>query len=139
MKVSNPGELEPVPLKVVPMYVEPDDPEPAASEEPESPEIQVTASRPRTPFVGIAALVLAVATAVVHGVAVAVASGGDAQAGTVLAVVAIGLSILAVVGGLVALIAGLGRRTGAAAFVLGGLSNPLVLLNLLRWVQAVAS
>ncbi len=137
--MSNPGELEPVPLKVVPMYVEPDDAEPAAPEGPEPPEIQVVAARARTPLVGIAALALAVLTAIVHGVAVAVASGGDAQTGTVLAVVAIGLSILAVVGGLVALIAGLGRRTGAAAFVLGGLANPVVLLNLLRWVQAVAS
>ncbi|MGK2936245.1 MAG: 1,4-dihydroxy-6-naphthoate synthase [Solirubrobacteraceae bacterium] len=137
--MGSPGEIEHVPLKVVPMYVEPENPEAPAPEETEPPEIQVVAKRPRTPFVGIAALAVAVVTAVVHGVAVGVASGGDLSAGTVLAVVAICLSVLAVVGGLVALIGGFGRRWGVAAIVLGALANPVVLLALLGWVQSIAS
>lgn len=137
--MASPGEIEHVPLKVVPMYVEVESPEAAAPDETEPPEIRGVASNVRSPLVGIAALGLAVVTAVVHGVAVGVASGGDPPAGTVLAVIAISLSVLAVVGGLVALIGGFGRRWGAAAIVLAVLANPVVLLTLLGWVQSIAS
>lgn len=133
------GEIEHVPLKVVPMYVETENPDLEDADQPEPPELPGVVTPVRTPWVGRGALALAVATAVVHGIAVSVASSGDPVTGTVLAYVAIGLSIAAVLGGLVALVAGFGRRTGAAAVVIGTLANPIVLLTLLGWVQAVAS
>jgi hypothetical protein len=137
--VSSPGPVEHVPLKVVPMYVEGEGQQSQPGGEAEPPEIEGVASRVRTPWIGIIALALALVTAVAHGVAVAVASGGELQAATALAVVAISLSVLAVVGGLVALVAGFGRRAGLAAIVVGVLANPVVLLALLGWVQAIAS
>lgn len=137
--MESPGQIEHVPLKVVPMYVEGENPDLPDADETEPPELPGVVARVRTPWVGRIALALAVATAVVHGFAVGVASDGDPTTGTVLAYVAIGLSILAVLGGLVAVIAGFGRRTGAAAVALGVVANPVVLLTLLGWVQAAAS
>ncbi|MDF1477955.1 hypothetical protein PYV02_02530 [Leifsonia sp. H3M29-4] len=137
--MESPGQIEHVPLKVVPMYVEGENPDLEDADETEPPELPGVVARVRTPWVGRGALALAVATAVVHGIAVSVAGDGDPVTGTVLAYVAIGLSIAAVLGGLVAVIAGFGRRTGAAAIVLGVFANPVVLLTVLSWVQAVAS
>lgn len=136
--VTSGEDLEQVPLKVVPMYVEGPAPAPETPDD-DSPELEVAPERRWRPIVGAAALLLAVATAVMHGIAVNVASNGDAPAGTTLAYVAIALSALAVLAGLVALIANLGRRVGAAAIVLGVLANPVVLLWVLRWFGGAAA
>lgn len=137
--MESPGQVEHVPLKVVPMYVEGENPDLEDADAPDAPELPGVVARVRTPWVGRGALALAVATAVVHGIAVGVASGGDPATGTVLAFLAIGLSIAAVLGGLVAVIAGFGRRTGAAAVALGVLANPVVLLSVLGWISGLGA
>ncbi len=124
------GDIEHVPLKVVPMYV--DEEAPAPVDEVQPPEIQV--ERKRTAIPGIASLALAVIAAVLQGVAIALATAGDYGTASILAYAAIVGSIVAFVGALVAVIANLGRRTGVAALVLAVLANPVVLLGLLGWV-----
>lgn len=127
-----PGELDKVPIKVVPIYLEPV----AEPAEPLEPEIVVEpepsdAPRRTTNLVGSLALIAALAAAVVTGVGVGVASSGAYDAGTVLAWVAIVVSIAAVLGGLVAAVAGWGRRLGIAAVILGTLANPWLLATVL--------
>lgn len=126
-----PGELDKVPIKVVPIYLEP-----VVESEPLEPEIVVEpepedAPRRSTALVGSLALLAAFAAVVVTGVGVGVASSGAYEAGTVLAWVAIVLSAVAVIGGLVAAIAGWGRRLGIAAIILGVLANPWLLATVL--------
>lgn len=96
--------------------------------------IVVEPERRRSRLPGLIAVLLAVATAVVSGVAVGVATGGDASAGTVLGFTAIGLSVAAVVLGLVAAIARLGRAWGVGAIIVGALANPWLQLVVLRFV-----
>lgn len=133
-----PGSVEHVPLKVVPMYIEAvsDD---GTGEPGEPPEIQTVGQRVRGPLVGIGALGLAVAGGVVHGVAVAVGTGGDGAGATILAIVAIVLTAAAFLAGLVAVVFGFGRRAGVVAMVLALVANPVVLLTVLRWVEGAAS
>lgn len=137
--MSSPGPVEHVPLKVVPMYVDGEHPESDGPPEGEPPEIQGVVTAVRTPLVGIISIAVAVIAAIVHGVAIGVGSSGDLPMATVLAYIAIALSMLAVIGGLVGLVAGFGRRTGAIAVAVGILANPVVLLAVLRWVEAFAS
>lgn len=125
------GELEPVPLKVVPMYIETDDPPTEAGEPVEA---APAPRRPRTKLVGILALVVAVAAAVLQGVGIGVATGGDYPLASALAYGAIVASILAFVAALVAVLGGFGRRWGVAALVIAVFANPVVLLALLSWV-----
>jgi len=87
---------------------------------------------PRSPWLGWFAFLIAVGTVVVHGVAVAVDAGKDYELSTVLAWVAIGLSIVAVVVGVVAAAFGRGRGPGIAAAIVGVLANPWLLLHTLR-------
>ena len=128
--VTNPGELEKVPIKVVPIYIEP------VLEEyvdPEPPEVVVEPELPVSrPLVGQIALTVAVLTVVAHVVAVATASAGAWATGTAFGYVAIGLSVLAVVGGIAALILNRGRAVGIVAIVIAVLANPWLLLIVLR-------
>ena len=89
---------------------------------------------PRSPAVGAAALGLAAVTAIAHIIAVVVASANDFDLGTTLGYVAIGLSVLAVVLGALAVILDRGRRLGVASVALGLVANPYILLLLLRLV-----
>jgi hypothetical protein len=89
--------------------------------------------RVKTPLLGLVSAGLGLLTAVLVGAAVAIASGGDYGLSTILAHGAIALSVLGVIGGAVAAIAGLGRRWGIIAVVLGVLANPFVLLSILRF------
>ncbi|CAN5601696.1 hypothetical protein BH10ACT7_BH10ACT7_19190 [soil metagenome] len=130
--VTNPGELEKVPIKVVPIYIEPvleEYVDPATPEAEATPPVAV----PRSSLIGQLAFIAALLTVVAHIVAVVVASGNLWATGTVIGWVAIGLSALAVVGGTVAIILRRGSRYGIAAIVLGLIANPYLLLMVLRF------
>ena len=130
------GEVERVPLKVVPIFVQPivDEPE-LVVEDDDDLDAAVSAEdepRRRTRLVGIAAMVLALGTIGVHIAAVVVSSAGDFVAGAQLGWVAIGLSALAVLVGVTAAIIGRGRAWGIVAVLVAVLANPYVLLTVLR-------
>ena len=133
--MTSPGEVERVPLKVVPIYLQPIDDEPEAPEE--EPVVVEEPVRARRPYLGIAAAVLALGTIGVHIAAIVVATGRDFPTGTYLGYVAIGLSALAVVVGVVAAVIGRGRAWGIAAAVVGILANPWVLLVVLRFLSGL--
>jgi len=133
--VADPGEVERVPLKVVPIFID----EPVVSEPIETPDAPPPAPRPKTALLGATALAAAVIAGVLQGVAIAVATGGDYLAATVLGYVSIGLAVVAVVGGVVAIILDRGRRLGIAAVVLGVLANPFVLLTLFQLVGTLTT
>lgn len=133
--MTSPGEVERVPLKVVPIYVTPIEDEPEAPEE--EPEVVEETPRVRRPWIGLAAVALTVATIGVHAAAIVVASNGDFPAGTLLGYIAIGLSALAVVVGVVAAVVGRGRVWGIAAAVVALLANPWVLLIVLRFLSGI--
>lgn len=126
------AEVERVPLKVVPIFV-------TAIEEPEAVEPEVVvepepeaAPRRRTPWVAVAAGILALGTVGVHVAALVVATDGRFELGTILGYVAIGLSALAVLTGIAAAIVGRLRGWAVAAAVLGLVANPYLLLLVLR-------
>ena len=135
--MTTPGEVERVPIKVVPYYVQ--EPEPdldsARTPQPEPEAEPVETPRRRTRLVGIGAAVLALATSVVTAAAVVTSSNGDFPVGTFLAYVAIGVSAVAVLVSLVAIVGGFGRRWGIGALVVGVLANPPVLLTVLNWAE----
>lgn len=127
--------VERVPLKVVPIYVQPlvDEPEPPeeiVQDEPEPP------ARTR-PWLGLVAVALTLAMIGVHIAAIVVATAGDFPQGTLLGYLAIGLSGLAVVVGVTAAILGRGRAWGIAATVVAVLANPWVLLGVLRLLSGL--
>lgn len=130
--MTEPGAVERVPLKVVPYFVQETEPEP-------EPEIVVEEepTRRRRPFVGIGSLVLAFLSVVLTVCGIVVASGSDFVAGTVLAYAAIGTGILAIIAALVALIGGLGRRWAVAGLIIAIVTNPLVLLYALQFVNGL--
>jgi hypothetical protein len=131
------GEVERVPLKVVPIYVTPLEDEP--STEPPAEEViaeEVVAEEPsarrRTVAFVFAAVILALGTVGAHIAAISVATAGDFPTGTLLGYLAIGLSALALVVGLVAVIRGRGRAWAIGAIVVAIVANPAVLLAVLR-------
>ena len=130
------GEVERVPLKVVPIFVQPieDEPEPVEErgEDADAVPSAEAAPRRRTRVVGIAAALLALGTIGVHIAAVVVSSAGDFGTGAQLGWIAIGLSALAVVVGVIAAVIGSGRAWGIAAALVAVLANPYVLLTVLR-------
>lgn len=117
-------------IKVVPMFIDGEgegEGEPA-EEESAPPE------RTGTALLGILALAFAVLTAGALAVGVVMATAGDYRLATVVAYGAIGLSVLAVIGGVLAAILGWGRRWGVVAIIVGVVANPLVMLAALRFV-----
>lgn len=88
--------------------------------------------RPRTRWLGVIALGVVVLSIGFQAAAIVVASGQDAPGGTVLAWIAIALSGLGALVGIAAAILGRGRSWGIAAAVLAVLTNPFLLLQLLR-------
>ena len=131
------GDIERVPLKVVPIFVQPMEvePEEPAPETPDEFVSEEPTTKRRRPYVGIAAMVLALGTIGAHVAALVVASDGDFPTGTYLGYVAIGLSALAVVVGLVAAVIGRGRAWGIVAVIVAVLANPWVLLVVLRFLS----
>ena len=133
--MADPGEVERVPLKVVPIFID----EPVVPEPIETPDAPPPAPRRQTALLGATALAAAVIAGVLQGVAIAEATGGDYLAATVLGYVSIGLAVVAVVGGVVAIILDRGRRLGIAGVVLGVLANPFVLLTLFQLVGTLTT
>lgn len=89
--------------------------------------------KPAPPWIpGVAAFLLAIGSAIVQAVGIAQASASHWELGAQLAWVAIALSVVAIIVGLVAVILNRGRRWGVAAMVLGVVANPLVLVALFR-------
>jgi NADH:ubiquinone oxidoreductase subunit K len=86
---------------------------------------------PRPAVLGWLAMLLAVATAVLHGVAVSQATEHASASATVLAWIAIGCSIAAVALGILAAAIRSGRTVGITAAVIGLFANPWVLLQIL--------
>ena len=82
-------------------------------------------------MLGWLAMLLAVATAVLHGVAVSQATEHASASATVLAWIAIGCSIAAVALGILAAAIRSGRTVGITAAVIGLFANPWVLLQIL--------
>ena len=106
--------------------------EPVAPEPIETPDAPPPAPRRKTALLGATAFAAAVIAGVLQAVAIVVATGGDYFASTVLAYLSIGLAVLGVVVGVVAIVLHRGRRLGIVAVVVGVIANPFVLLTLLR-------
>lgn len=79
---------------------------------------------------GVASLGLAVLAVALEALAIAIGSAGQWQIATVLAWFIIGSSAVAFVLGLVAILAGRGRRWGAVAVPVSLMGNPLILVGL---------
>ena len=93
----------------------------------------VVARRPA--WLGWSAFLLAIAAGVVHGVAIVTEASKDYQLATILAWVAIGVSIVAVGAGVTAAILGRGRAPGIAGAVVGAIANPWLLLQMLTVIR----
>jgi hypothetical protein len=90
----------------------------------------------RTPALGAAALLVAVAAIAALGAALIERAGvgGFAELFTW---IALGASVLAVLGGLAALVTGRGRAVGFVAVILGAGANPWLLSLVLGWAAAL--
>jgi hypothetical protein len=95
----------------------------------------VLARRPRWP--GALAGGLAILMVITWAVALACSLAGLLELGVGLSYSAIGLSVFAVLAGIVAVVANWGRGWGIAAIAVGVLLNPVVLLYLLTWIGAL--
>ena len=125
---------DPAPLITVEMtdvrVIEPDSPLELTGDSPPP----ARTARPRTRWLGVTALVGVIVAAGVQGAAIVIASGHDIPGSTTLAWVAIVLSVVAAVVGMVAAVIGRGRSWGLVAAVLAVVTNPWVLLQLLRFL-----
>jgi hypothetical protein len=88
--------------------------------------------RPGTAL-GVIAVVAGVATIVLVCVGISSAMSGKYAVGIALAYVATGTSIVAVLGGISAMVLDRGRGWGAVAIVVGLAANPLLLTRVLAW------
>ncbi|MCY7326780.1 MAG: hypothetical protein LH605_11720, partial [Microbacteriaceae bacterium] len=86
---------------------------------------------------GVLAVVLAVACAGLVAAGVAVALAGDFAASTLLAQIAVGCSIAAIVSGVVSIVIGRGRGWGIAGCTLSFFANPLVAVVVLRTFEGI--
>lgn len=139
--MTEPGPIEKAPIKVVPMYIEPD-PVLEADAESTAETIEVEPERQRRTPVALAgwlALAASVLAIVADAAAIVTASGGDYAAGTVLAWVAIVLTVIGFVGGIVAAILGRGRRWGVIAAILAVLANPWIMRMVLEFVAGTTA
>ncbi|HXR44828.1 MAG TPA: hypothetical protein VN759_08480 [Pseudolysinimonas sp.] len=84
---------------------------------------------------GRLALVLALGMVVAVGVALAIDGPGNYEAATIVATVAIGLSGVGLLLGILSVFTGYGRGAAIAAIVIAVLGNPLVLLYGLGMLQ----
>jgi hypothetical protein len=92
--------------------------------------------RPRTRL-GLLSLGAALITAVSTVAGILAAMGGKYEASILLAYLATGLSVVAVLCGAAAVVTGRGRAWGALAVVLGILSSPPLLTRLLSWASGL--
>ncbi|MBX3099415.1 MAG: hypothetical protein KF761_07510 [Salinibacterium sp.] len=131
------GEVERVPLKVVPIFVTPIEPEPESEPPEDADDLVVDEPEPRRPTLALltTSVLLALATVGVHISAIVIATAGDYPTGTVLGYVAIGLSVLAVTVGVIAAVVGRGRLWAILAASVAVLANPFLLLVVLRFLS----
>jgi hypothetical protein len=83
--------------------------------------------------VGVVATCVAVLTVVVTGVGISSAMSGKFELATNLAYFATGLSVIAVLVGVMAVITKRGRGLGLFAIALGILASPPILTDILSW------
>lgn len=151
--MTEPGSIDKVPLKVVPMYIDVDthadvdaaddgaaapaepshDPGEADSTEPETP------VRAKTGAVGVLALGASILSVVSSAAGIVIATNGEYPVATALAYLAIGLSVVGIVAGVLAIVLDRGRRAGVGAAVLGLLANPYLLLVALEFLGGARS
>jgi hypothetical protein len=93
--------------------------------------------RVRRSRLGFAALLAAGVTVVATSVGVGVSMAGHYETGILLAYLATGAAVVAVLCGAASVVTGRGRRWGAIAIVLGVLACPLVLTRLLDWASGL--
>jgi hypothetical protein len=127
-------------IKVVPMYIEPfpEDEAESAPEPTPAPPRRRTRRLPR-PLLGLVAFGFSVVCVALTFAGVSVATDGEFPVATVLAYAAITLSVVAVIGGLAAIITRRGVGWGVVAVLVGVVGNPFLLLSLLRLVSALQS
>ena len=117
-------------IKVVPMVID-EGPETAPVDEPT---VADWTDVPKSALVGVISLVIGVLVPIATGVGVGVGSAGSFPAATTWAYVGIGLSVLAVLTGVLGVVLRRGRAEAIVGIVLGVVGNPLVLLVVLRFV-----
>lgn len=88
--------------------------------------VEVASPAQRTPALGGAAVLVAI-------LATAALVGAVIERSDLFTWIALGASAVAVLGGLLALLSGRGRLAGLLAMLLGALSNPWLLSQLLNW------
>ncbi len=106
---------------------EPPTPTPPPSEE---------VKRRPLPWVGAVSILLAVVAGVIQFLAIVGASDGDFELGIVLGYLAVAIAIAAVFFGIAAIIVRRGIRAGIVGILLGIIANPLLLLAILRSLDA---
>jgi hypothetical protein len=89
--------------------------------------------RPHRSRLGLFGLLAGVVTLAATATGIAVSMAGRYEAGILLAYLATGMAVVAVLCGAGSVVTGRGRRWGAIAIVLGVLACPLVLTRLLDW------
>jgi hypothetical protein len=87
--------------------------------------------------VGLVGLLAAAVTATATTVGIALAMAGKYEPSILLAYLATGASVVAVLCGAAAVVTGRGRLWGAIALVLGIVSSPPVLTRLLGWASGL--
>jgi hypothetical protein len=95
-----------------------------------------TSQRPGNTL-GVIALLASIVTIVLVIVGITDAIRGEYASSTGLAYIATGVSIVAVLGGLGAVLFDRGRGWGAVAIVLGLAANPVLLTKLLGWASGL--
>lgn len=119
---------------VVAELVEDEEPAPPAAAPAAEPIPDPAPARgPRRPVLGWLAAAVAIATAVFHGLAVAVATARDPDSATTFAWISIGLSLGGVLLGVAAVVFRSGRAVGVVAAIVALLANPWVLLQVLTF------
>ena len=93
--------------------------------------------RVRRSRLGLAGLLAGVVTLAATSVGIAVSMAGHYEPGILLAYLATGAAVVAVLCGAASVVTGRGRVWGAIAIVLGVLACPLVLTRLLDWASGL--
>jgi hypothetical protein len=93
-------------------------------------------SRPRW-LLGVLAFCAGLFTTASTTVGIALAMGGKYEASILIAYLATGVSVVAVLCGAAAVVTGRGRGWGAVAIVIGILSSPPLLTRLLGWASGL--
>jgi hypothetical protein len=100
------------------------------------PSAPTPASRPRW-LLGLLAFCAGIFTAASTTVGIVLAMGGKYEGSILIAYLATGVSVVAVLCGAAAVVTGRGRGFGAIAIVIGILSSPPLLTKLLGWASGL--